>query len=216
MHTFLFDFDGTMADSFELVFKYSNFLAEKHQFKKVTMDELPALKAMSSKEVIRYLGVPYLKIPRLILEMRALLKDQMHQCLAVAGMPEVIKILAEKNVQLGILTSNSKANVEQWLEANQIKQCFSFIHTESSFFSKKHLLKKTLRRYQIPASHTYYVCDETRDIEAAKHNQVLSIAVAWGYNSQEALQKYEPTALVSTVDEFKLLVGEIIKNTEPV
>lgn len=213
MHTFLFDFDGTMADSFELVFKYSNFLAEKHQFKKVTMGELPALKAMSSKEVIKYLGVPYLKIPALILEMRALIKDQMHHCLAVSGIPEMIKMLSEKNVQLGILTSNSKENVEKWLQANHIRQCFSFIHTESSFFSKKHLLKKTLKRYNISASHTYYVCDETRDIEAAKYNQVSSIAVTWGYNSQEALQKYEPTALVSTVDEFQSLVAAIIERS---
>ena len=35
----------------------------------------------------------------------------------------------------------------------------------------------------------YYVCDEIRDIEAARKSKIKSIAVTWGYNSKEALEK---------------------------
>ena len=41
-----------------------------------------------------------------------------------------------------------------------------------------------------------YIGDETRDIEAARNNDLISIAVTWGYNTEQVLQDYSPTYVV--------------------
>jgi phosphoglycolate phosphatase-like HAD superfamily hydrolase len=46
------------------------------------------------------------------------------------------------------------------------------------------------------------VCDEVRDIEAAKKSGIKSIAVAWGYNTKDALIKENPDFLVNSPDEL--------------
>ena len=80
-------------------------------------------------------------------------------------------------------------------DAIQIHHFFNFIHDESNHFSKRYLLKKTLKKYKIDKSKVFYIGDETRDIEAAKRNNIQSIAVTWGYNSEKVLLKHLPTYL---------------------
>lgn len=42
------------------------------------------------------------------------------------------------------------------------------------------MLKKVINHYQMNHSQTFYVGDETRDIEAEKKANIYSIAVIWG------------------------------------
>lgn len=74
-----------------------------------------------------------------------------------------------------------------------MRHLFSFIHAESTYFSKAYLIKKTLAKYQLDKSQAVYIGDETRDIDAAKKNHIISVAVTWGYNSEKTILKYEPS-----------------------
>jgi phosphoglycolate phosphatase len=95
-------------------------------------------------------------------------------------------------ISLGILTSNSLENVAAWLEHNKIQNLFSFIHVESNYFGKKHVLRKIIKAYQIDKSQAFYIGDETRDIKAAKECGIYSIAVTWGFNSEKILSQQQP------------------------
>ncbi len=96
-------------------------------------------------------------------------------------LPEVLKEF-HPNCSLGILTSNSSENVISWLEIHKIGHLFDFIHAESSYFGKKHILKKLTKSYKMDSSQTFYVGDETRD-SARKCN----IAVTWGLTQKQLL-----------------------------
>ena len=167
-------------------------LADEFHFKKISPEEIEQCRELSSKELIKLLNIPIYKIPKLIHHMRKHLRHEMHKLAPVAHIRPVIESLYNADFSLGILTSNSVENVSKWLELYDMRHFFSFIHNESTYFSKKYLLKKTLKLYKIDKSITYYIGDETRDIDAATKNEMKSIAVTWGYNSENALLQYQP------------------------
>ena len=72
---------------------------------------------------------------------------------------------------------------------------FKFIHIESQFFSKKYLLHKILKKYEMNKLETFYIGDEARDVEAANKNDINSVAVTWGYNSEDTILRYNPRYL---------------------
>ena len=69
------------------------------------------------------------------------------------------------------------------------------------------LLKRIIKKYKIDKSQTYYIGDETRDIDAAKKNGVKSIAVTWGYNSEQVLLKYKPSFIAQKPEDILAHVG---------
>ena len=203
----LFDFDGTLVDSFHCVMGKAILLAEELKFRKINQDEIEHLRNLSALEIIRYLDIPIYKIPQIIYQMRKHLHHEMERLQPITHMPQVVEKLCHAGFSLGILTSNSKENVVDWLESHHLQHYFHFIRTESRFLSKKYLLKKTLKIYKINPSQTFYIGDETRDVDAAKKNKVKSIAVTWGYNSEKTLLKCQPTHIIRNPEEILTICG---------
>ena len=69
------------------------------------------------------------------------------------------------------------------------------------------VINKILKQKKIEKKDVFYVCDEVRDIAAAKKSGIKSIAVVWGYNSEEALQKEEPEFMIKTPQELNEILG---------
>ncbi len=202
----LFDFDGTLVDSFYCLVEIARQLADEFQFRKIEEQEIEELRNLSSRQVLQFLKIPLIKVPLLITRVRKCLHDKIKSLAPVPQMGLVLEQLASSHT-LGILTSNSKENVSLWLEYNQWQHFFKFIHTENHYLSKKYLLRKTLARYQMKQSDTFYIGDETRDIEAAQKNHLQAIAVSWGYHSEKVLLTSKPTYLVHKPEELLALLS---------
>lgn len=189
----LFDFDGTLVKSFDCVIKKAMLLADEYSFRRIHPHEIDGLRDMSSIEIIKLFNIPMYKIPMLISQMKKHLHREMSTLMPVSGIQQILEQLNNAQFTLGILTSNSVENVKKWLDINQMSHLFSFIHSESTYFSKKYLIKKILKKYKIDQSQAIYIGDETRDIDAAKYNNISSVAVTWGYNSEKAILAYQPS-----------------------
>jgi phosphoglycolate phosphatase-like HAD superfamily hydrolase len=137
------------------------------------------------------------------------MKQEIPQVQPIAGMPLILKQLQqESHLQLGIVTSNQENNVRLFLETHQLSHIFSFIRSGRTLFGKHKLLKKVLKQENLAPENVFYVGDETRDIEAARKTQIASVAVTWGFNSQQILQTYHPDFLISHPQELL----EIVQN----
>lgn len=203
----IFDFDGTLVDSFQCVMEKTLLLADEFHFRKIDKQEIYSLRDLSSREIIKHLQIPFYKIPNLIYTIRNYLHDEMQGLHPVSGMPEVLERLFSAGFSLGILTSNSAANVKLWLQQHNLDHFFNYTHIESTYFSKRRVLKKTLRIYPFDKSKVVFIGDETRDIEAAKQNNVRSIAVTWGYNSEKALSEVNPSHLIHLPRDILRICG---------
>ena len=209
----LFDFDGTLANSFDCVIDKANLLAEKFSFKTISSQEKETLRNLSSIEVIRFLKVPKYKIPTLIFHMQKELRTAMLDIKPFETLKSILETLyADDKHIMGILTSNSLDNVTAWLRKNHMQHLFKFIHVEATYFSKHHLIKKTLSKYKIDKTKALYICDETRDIDAASKNNIKTAAVTWGYNSEKTLLKSHPSFIIRKPNDLLDVINQQMRH----
>ena len=199
----IFDFDGTIANTLEAVVKIVNKNADHFGHKKVTKEEIPYLQGKKPREILSYLGISILKLPFWIQRIHSEMNKEINN---IGPTVDILPSISELNQgnHIGILTSNTLKNVKEFLVKNNL-DLFDFVYTEKSVFGKSHIINKIVKQKKINKNETYYVCDEVRDIEAARKSKVKSIAVTWGYNSKEALEKENPDFLIENPEELKIL-----------
>jgi HAD superfamily hydrolase (TIGR01549 family) len=197
----IFDFDGTICDSFNAVFAVAvNHFPELND-PPITSDEA---RNLGIKELIKRSNIPKYKIPQIMINSRKELSKYMHKLQTFPNIDDVIRRLSKKH-KLGILTTNSKKNVITFLEKNKLNKYFDFVHSELALFGKHKKLIKVMKRHSLNPNETIYIGDETRDVEAAKEVGIKSVAVNWGYEAEKLLQKANPDMIISSpVDLLKL------------
>lgn len=197
-----FDFDGTIADTLNVVVSITNRLALEFGHKPIQPEELAKIKKFSSRQIIKYSGISILKVPFLLARVRAELRKEIE---TVETFPELKAVLIELRNQvdtLGILSSNSQDNIVAFLSANNLHNLFDFVYTEAPLFSKSRIINKILKQTNVKPEESIYVGDETRDIEAAKRSHIKAIAVSWGFNSKEILAQQSPDFLIHKPSEL--------------
>ena len=197
----IFDFDGTLADTIDILLSITNRLSAEFGFKSATKEELAQLSNLNSWQILQYSGISIFKFPLLIRRLKAELHSELPQIQLFPGIKEVLLELKKRGFQLGIITSNSRENVLGALEKNGLQDTFTFIYSGSTF-GKHKVINKWLRIENIHTEKVVYVGDEIRDIDAAKKTGIKVIAVGWGFNSQEALAAQNPNFLIERPQEL--------------
>jgi phosphoglycolate phosphatase len=197
LHTLIFDFDGTIADSFEATLRVANALAPEFGYRPALPEEVEELRGSSYRTVAAKLGIAWHKIPLIAGRIRRELSRTVSEMETFEALPHVLLELRRRGIQLGILTSNGRDNVERFLVARNMKE-FDFISSGTSIWGKQRQLKSLLRSRGLHASEVAYVGDEVRDIEATKPLDVCMIAVGWGYTAAAHLAAHAPDYLIQT------------------
>jgi len=197
----IFDFDGTLADTIDILLSITNRLSAEFGFKSATKEELAQLSNLNSWQILQYSGISIFKFPQLIRRLKAELQSEVPHIQLFPGIKEVLLELKKRGFQLGIITSNSRENVLGALEKNGLQDTFTFIYSGSTF-GKHKVINKWLRIENIHTEKVVYVGDEIRDIDAAKKTGIKVIAVGWGFNSPQALAAQNPNFLIERPQEL--------------
>lgn len=197
----LFDFDGTIADTFELARVTGNALARENGFRTVTREEALALRRMSFTQVVRFLGIPLHRVPWIVARARTEMRSRVTSAEVVPGMATALGVLRERGFRLGVYTSNLRAIVYDYLAAHGLAQ-FELVHATSDMLGKARGIKRLVKELGLAPAEVAYVCDEIRDVEAAQSAGIGVVAVGWGYNEAEALAALKPNALVRSAPEL--------------
>lgn len=205
----IFDFDGTLADTIDILLSITNRLSVEFGFKSATKEELAELSNLTSWQLLKYSGISIFKFPLLIRTLKAELRNEIPHIQLFSGIKEVLLELKKRGFILGIITSNSRENVLSSMESNGLEGTFDFIDSATTF-GKHKIIYRWLKRENFNPEQVVYVGDEVRDIEAAKRTGIKVIAVSWGFNSQSALAAHYPDFLI----EHPQQLIEIIDNWE--
>ena len=197
----IFDFDGTIADTFHYLLRIGNRLSEEFNFNKIGPDEVNAMKDKNVRETIQHLNIPLLKIPMIVAKAKKELHKEIDSVEPIEDLKEILLQIKALGYKMGILTSNSSKNVMGFLKNNGL-DFFDFICTTSKIWSKNWGLKTLMDENGLELSEVIYVGDETRDIKAAKKAGIRSAAVTWGYNSRKALEAQNPAYLIHSPEEL--------------
>ena len=192
----LFDFDGTIADTYQVIANITNQLSTEFGYKALDEEELLLIKNLSSREIVKRSEISIFKLPFLVRRIRTELKKEIAELNAISDMVRVLLRLKSTGYILGIVTSNTRENVDIFLNKHGLNSIFSFIQSGTAIFGKHRVLKQVVREHRLKKSDVIYVGDETRDVRSARKSGIAIIAVSWGFNSAEILQEHKPNYLV--------------------
>ena len=202
----IFDFDGTLADSFPFFASAFNQLATHHRFRSISEDEVPALRSMHPLEIMRHVGMRRWKMPFVAAHFLRLMREHRAGVSMFAGIPDVLSELATRGMQLSIVSSNSLDNVQAVLSPEVAKHVSHFGCGSSLFGKRRHILR-ALRLLQMPPSHAIYIGDQVTDLEAAHAAGIAFGAVAWGYAEVSALEAAGSDEVFHSVAELSRLAS---------
>jgi len=202
----VFDFDGTVADSFGSILKIIDDMGLADG-KDVEFGDIRDIGTMG---LIRKSGIPLWRVPGLV---RKVLREMRNvdDLKLFRGMVGVFKRL-DKNYSLGIVSSNSEENIRKFLKENKIEDLFGFVYSGSSLFGKHRILDKMCRKHGIDKGDVVYVGDEDRDVVAARKVGIGVIGVTWGFNSEKRLKEAKPDYLARVPkDIVRMILGDFGK-----
>jgi phosphoglycolate phosphatase len=199
--TIIFDFDGTIADTFSAVVEIANGLSKEFGFEALDMEEISALRHKRAQDLLKIVRIPFWRIPKFIYTVKTKLGHQISSLAPINGMPEALERLSQNGYRLGIVSSNNEETIQAFLTTNNL-HFFDFVFCEKDLFGKGKVLKRLVSSFSLDRENTVYVGDETRDIEAARYAHIAIISVAWGFNAYEALELLHPDFIISEPDEL--------------
>lgn len=189
---YIFDFDGTIVDSFDTMVGVFNDVVRTND-NPLTKEEISKLRKLSSRKALKKLGIRWWQYPKVVtVGIPEYLKRAPEQKV-FEGMPELFKELKNRGDRLFIVTSMTHSVVEPLLRKNKIDGYFEYAFCGASLFNKSRYIRRLIKKYKLKRRQTFYIGDETRDINAGRLAGVKQISVTWGFNDVSILRKRRPT-----------------------
>lgn len=122
------------------------------------------------------------------------------------GVAETLAELKRRGYRLFLATAKPTVYAKQILEHFDLAQYFTDIHgseLNGDRTNKAELIQYILAQQQLQADQCMMVGDREHDIFGARHNGIETIAVSYGYGSQEELEVAQPKY---KIDRFNQLL----------
>lgn len=202
----IFDFDGTLADSFPWVLGAMDEVADRFKFRRPRPDELDELRHCDAREVMRRLGVKRWKLPMIARYVRTRMAADVDQIALFDGAGAMIEEVAAAGLKLAVVSANGEATIRTVLgpHAGRIGAFAGGV----SLFGKRGKLLRMSRVAGVPPAQTMVIGDEIRDLDAARKAGMAFGAVSWGLTRADALAARRPDALFERMTDIsKTLLG---------
>jgi phosphoglycolate phosphatase len=205
--TIIFDFDGTIADSFETVVSIVHDMIRPNQ--PVTTKEIVALRHMSLIDIAKREHIAIWRVPFLLMRGRRMMSQRLGEVKLFTGIDLVIKQLHKDGYKLLIMSSNSPVNIKKFLRSYDLDKYFLKIYGGAGLFGKARLLRRILRLNGLSAKNCVYIGDELRDIEASKEVDMLCISVGWGFTARSKLAQHQVLVVAQKPKELPAIIKQL-------
>ena len=202
----IFDLDGTLAQTIELIFEAFNYIASKYIGKR-----------FSSEEIIGLFGPPEeIAIANMIGEkgLNAAIDDyyrfytQHHKDMARLhpGVAELLQHLKNNGFLLAVFTGKGKRTTAITLEQCGIRRYFDMIVTGSDVKNHKPSgdgIRKIMRKFGLSPREVVMVGDAVSDVKAAHEAGVQIAAALWDSYGKKNILEMDVDYVFHTVPEFE-------------
>jgi phosphoglycolate phosphatase len=198
----IFDFDGTLADSFDFFVASHDTLARRHGFAVLDPARIDEYRGQEPRELMRRQGVPMWKLPFIAKDFMAMMARDAEGIRLFDGIAEALHALSASGVELAIVTSNSLENVRRVI-GNEIMQRIRHVESGASIFGKRRRLERVLKTINVDRQQAIYVGDQATDAQAAQAAGMAFGAVYWGYATAAVLEQRSPTMTFMRVSDLQ-------------
>jgi pyrophosphatase PpaX len=207
--TFLFDLDGTLLDSIELIFRCYRHAANTH------MGELPPDSVWRDGlgTPLRQQFAAVTSDAALIEEMVATYREYHHEhhdtsVQLYPGIARAVDVLAQRGANLGIVTSKLRAGAERGLKLTGLMDHFPVLVTADEVTRPKpdpEPVLAALERTGARPESTIFIGDSPHDMNAGRGAGVATAAVLWGPFGADDLSASSPSFLLENPEEILAL-----------
>lgn len=198
----MFDFDGVIADSFEVFYAEFSAAVRALGFEKLNSPEamLDLFDGNMFQSLVK-IGFPLHKLKALGEEFKPKIAAANTRVKPFAGMPELLAELAAAHPTY-VITSNQTAAIERFLAEHQIANVRDVLGAdkEPSKVKKIRVVKK-LHKGCTP----WYIGDTRGDMLEGNHAGAISVAVTWGWHPEARLRTGKPGRVVHSPAELRAL-----------
>jgi phosphoglycolate phosphatase len=185
----IFDFDGTLADSFPFFLSVFNTIADRHGFRRVDIAKAGELRHYSVRQMMDYVGMPAWKLPAASQTFMAMMKENAGAIALFDGVAEALRYLDAQGVLLTVVSSNAEHNVRTVL-GPELTALVAGFDCGMSVFGKARRIRAVLKRCGVAPDEAIYIGDQGTDADASRKAGVDFGAVHWGYATIEALRAH--------------------------
>lgn len=197
----IFDFDGTLADTFPWFTGVLNDVAERYSFRRIEPGEVEQLRGYSARQLLDHLGIRPWKLPFIARHMRRLATDDSEPAPIFPGTEAMLRDLRAAGFVLALVSSNTERNIRRAL-GPELSGLFTHFACGAGLFGKAPKFRQIARRAGVEHAQCLCIGDEIRDGEAARDAGMAFGAVSWGFTAPAALEALQPDHLFTAMDEI--------------
>lgn len=201
----VFDFDGTIANTKPLIPEIINEVLQQFNKPALSKDELSRFMNMHWKDAVKEYGIKWRHLPKYALTAQKKMQHKLDDVSLFDNMKELIEHLS-KNYTTNIISLNSKENIKYVIDKHNINAIENVFSTRGKV-TKKKILKKYMKQFNIDKHEMLYVGDELGDIEACKKHKIKVVAVTWGIDNREVLSSGNPDYIVDCPSDIAGIVA---------
>lgn len=206
MTAIIFDFDGTIANTFDYTVA---FLAREAGQAPPGKSRKAEFHGLSMARIARRLGLPWRRLPGLFFKGRREMSPAMDNIEPFTGIPELLGELRRRHHELFILSTNTTRNINKFLRRHGLEKRFKAVYGGVGMFGKTPALRRLLNERHIEPSGAIYVGDELRDVMAARALGVRVIAVTWGFAGSDDLKSAGVDGLAHRPQDLRRLLEKL-------
>lgn len=198
----LFDFDGVVADSFDVFFEAFTGVCTEMGFRRLNSKE--SLLRLFDGNVVRQLwkaGFPFWRIKALARRFEPRIAAANERIRPFPGMPELVRDLAAVH-PVYIISSNASSHVEAFCARFAIAGIRGVLGADRET-SKVKKIRTIWKRH--PGHVPHYIGDTRGDMVEGRKAGVKTVAVAWGWHALPHLREARPDFIVQTPEDLRVL-----------
>lgn len=211
----LFDFDGTIADTSDGIFKSLKFAFKECGYPEPDESKLVKMIGPSLYDGFREVfGIQKEDATKLIAKYRERYNIiGIFECSLYDGIEEHLKTLKASGVKLSAASSKPLPFVERILDYFDLHKYFDYVSCTSfdaAEMTKADVINNGLEALNVSdKSRAVMVGDRLYDIEGAKEAGIPCIAVLYGFGNMEEFLEYKADYIVNDVNDIeKVILGE--------
>jgi len=207
----IFDLDGTLLDTIELIYLSFKYATEKILHKEISRDKLIKNIGRPLLEQMKYFSTS--QAPRLV-EVYNKHNTVIHDDLVKAypGAAETLSILRGRGLRVGIVTSKMREVAKRGLALCGLESYIEkLVAMEDTALHKPdpEPVKFILKEFGIKADNSVFVGDSPFDMAAARGAGSHSIAALWGPFSYDVLKKEKPDKMLKNITELPDYINKL-------
>jgi pyrophosphatase PpaX len=206
--TLLFDFDGTLLDTNELIIQSFLSVLGKRYPGRFTREDVLHFIGPSLKQTFD--GIDENLADELILEYRAW-NFEMHDQMVVEfdGVSETLRLLKSRGIKMAIVSTKMHSGIVRGLKFMGLEDIFEIVIALDDVVNPKpdpEPILLALERLNATPQEALMIGDNSHDIEGGQNALVRTAGVSWTVKGEEYLATFKPTYMLKHISDLLEIV----------